>query len=334
MSIRTYRDAYKPFEYPQFHEIYRKALQSFWTWEEAQMSTDYRDWQLASEDVKDIIGGILRGFTILETHISDYWSDVVPRLFPKHEIVSMARWFAANERIHADAYAHLNDTLGLEDYEAFLGDPTVRAKINLLLEDRDPRVSLGVFSGAVEGVSLFGSFSILLSFSRNARFRGLRQLISWSILDEQMHSDAAILLYRQLVAEEGSSPEVQDRIHEGFTQVMDNEKAFLDQIFGDNDLPQLSKGDVLQFLYSRANERLTRLGLFPIFSVNQEAAARIKEWFDPLAGGLINHDFFASVKEGSGYVARPSQKFNIQLLRQLNLHDPPKKSIGTNSHCQ
>lgn len=314
-SILEYRDAYKPFEYPEFNEIYKKGLQSFWTWEEAQMGTDYKDWQLASDREREVIGGILRGFTILETHISDYWSDVVPRLFPKHEIVSMARWFAANERIHADAYAHLNDTLGLEDFEAFLGDPTVRNKIGLLLEDRDPRVSLGVFSGAVEGVSLFGSFSVLLSFSRNARFRGLRQIISWSILDEQMHSDAAILLYRRLVEEQGQDHWVEDSILQGFRKALANEQAFLDQIFAGGDLPHLAKDDVIHFLYSRANERLTRLGLFPTFEFDVEAAARIKEWFDPLAQGLIDVDFFASSKEGSGYIARPDQKFHISMLK-------------------
>lgn len=319
MTITQYRAAYKPFEYPEFFEIYKKAIQSVWTWEEANMATDFRDWQLATPREREVIGGILRGFTILETHISDYWSDVVPNLFPKHEIVAMARWFAANEQIHASAYAHLNDTLDIHDYDAFLGDPTVRAKINLLLEDRDPRVSLGVFSGAVEGVSLFGSFSVLLSFSRNARFRGLRQIISWSILDEQMHSDSAILLYKQYVDEFGGNKEVGDKIIEGFQTVLSNEKAFLDQIFSEGGLPHINKEDVLNFLYQRANERLTRLGLFPVFTFDESKAAAVKDWFDIMSSGLINHDFFASTKEGSGYVARPEQKFTTSLLKSLDL---------------
>jgi ribonucleoside-diphosphate reductase beta chain len=318
-NITQYRAAFKPFEYPQFYEIYRKARQSVWTEDEANMTTDFRDWQLATEQEREVIGGILRGFTTLEAHVGEYWGDIVTRLFPKHEIVSMARWFSANETTHAVAYAHLNDTLGLDDYEAFLGDPTVRAKINLFLEERDPRVSLGVFSGAVEGVSLFGSFSVLLSFSRNARFRGLRQIISWSILDEQMHSDAAILLYRQYVKENGADQEIENQIIDGFKTVLANEEAFLSQIFQSGDLPHIAKDDVLNFLYQRANERLTRLGLFPVFTFDETKASRIREWFDPLASGLINHDFFASSKEGSGYVARPEQKFDLSLLSTLEL---------------
>lgn len=317
--MREHREAYKPFEYPEFQEIFERASMSPWTKKEAMMETDYRDWMMSSPVEKEVIGGILNGFIQGEVHVSDHWERIC-EWFPKHEIVNMCRLFAYNERIHADAYAHLQSTLGIEDYDAFLREPEVGKKLSIFLEDYDILTSLGVFSGGIEGVSLFGSFAVLLSFSRNARFRGLRQIISWSILDEQMHSDAAALLFRRYGEEIGGVPEeTEDAVIEGFHLALENEEACLRKVFSGRDLEGLALEDLLHFLRLRANERLMNMGLFPVFELDPEAAQRIKEWFDPLAAGNVNQDFFASTKEGSGYVARPDQQFDTSLLKELDL---------------
>ncbi len=321
MSIRKYREEWKPFEYPYFYEIYQKAKRSQWLETEAQMDSDYRDWQSFSLKEKGVIAGILNGFVATETFISDYWSDFIPFVFPKHEIVSMSRWFAAQERVHADAYSHLIDTLGLVDlHRAFIGDKVVQDKLSVFMDYKTngDKVPLGIFSGAGEGVSLFGSFSVLYSFSLQGKLKGLRQIISWSILDEQVHSDAACTLFKLLVKEEGLTPEEEDKIYEGFDLVLKNEDAFLEGIFQE-DLEQITRESVWHFLRYRANNRLCNLGLQPIYAYNSGEAFKIREWFDPLSLGVIDQDFFSSVKEGSGYVARPEQRFDITMLRNLSL---------------
>ena len=241
-------------------------------------------------------------------------------MFPKHEIVSLARWFSAQERIHADAYAHLVDTLGLEHlHEAFVGDETVQEKLSVFMDPKNgDKVALGVFSGAGEGVSLFASFSVLYSFSLQGKLKGLRQLISWSILDEQLHSDVASMLFNLLVEEEGLTEGEENRIYEGFDLVLKNEDAFLDSIF-EEDLEQISKESVWHFLRYRANNRLCKLGLQPVYSYNTTKAWEIREWFDSLSQGVIDQDFFSSTKEGSGYVARPEQRFDISMLQTLSI---------------
>ena len=106
-SIRKYREAYKTsegsFEYPWAFEAYQKALGSVWRPEEVSFESDIRDWQNASDDEREIVGGILKGFTILETFIGDYWSRI-PEWFPKHEIAAVARAFSFSEVVHAHAY--------------------------------------------------------------------------------------------------------------------------------------------------------------------------------------------------------------------------------------
>lgn len=321
-SILEEREAYKvngSFEYPEFFKIYQKARLSMWGPEEAQFESDVRDWQNASQDEREIIGGILRGFTQLECHVGDYWSKI-PEWFPKHEIAAAARAFAFSEVVHAEAYNLLSDTLGLDEFEAFLGDPVAQAKIGYFLENRGIKESLAVFSGAGEGVSLFSSFAVLLSLNLDGRFKGIAQIISWSALDEQLHSDTGIKLFRELIKEQPLTKEEAAAISQGFRMVVQNEEAFLDQIFKGRNLSKITLYDAKNYLRLRGNERMGMLGsTVPLFSVDMEAANRVKEWFHPIMAGATSTDFFAQSKDGSGYVSKPTQDFLGVNLKTLDL---------------
>jgi ribonucleoside-diphosphate reductase beta chain len=321
-SIREYRQPYKingEFEFPQFFETYQKALSSVWRPQEVSFESDIRDWQNSSTDEKEIIGGILRGFTQLECHVSDYWSGI-PSWFPKHEIAAVARAFALSEIVHAEAYNLLSDTLGLDEFEAFLGDPVAQQKIGYFLENRSVKESLAVFSGAGEGVSLFSSFSVLLSLNLTGRFKGIAQIISWSALDEQQHSDTGIALFQELIKEDPLTSEESESINQGFKAVLRNEEAFLDQIFNGRNLGTITLHDTKQYVRWRANERLTKLGIsVPLFHVDKEAAERIKSWFHPLMAGATSTDFFAQSKDGGNYISKPTQDFSGVNLKTLDL---------------
>jgi ribonucleoside-diphosphate reductase beta chain len=320
-SIREYRQPYKingEFEFPQFFEAYHKAQSSQWRPQEVSLESDIRDWQNASQDEKEIIGGILRGFTQLETHVSDYWANI-PNWFPKHEIVAVARAFSLSEIVHAEAYNLLSDTLGLDEFEAFLGDPIAQQKIGYFLESRGVKESLAVFSGAGEGVSLFSSFAVLLSLNLTGRFKGIAQIISWSALDEQQHSDTGIALFRELVKEEPLDEFDVDAIFIGFNEVIKNEFAFIDKIFEGRKLDTISKTDLKEYITYRANDRLKQLGIHMSYSYDEVAANRIKNWFHPLMAGATSTDFFAQSKSGDSYIAKPIQDFNGVNLRTLDL---------------
>ena len=308
-QIQQARVAYKPFQYPQYFEYFKRSVSTVWRVETVDMNSDVKDYLIRStEDEKEIIAGILRGFTILETHIGDYWSDRVCKIFPKHEIVAAARANAFFECIHAQAYAHLNDSLGLDDYEAFLTDPTTRNKIEYFVEHPNDLVSLAVFSGAGEGVSLFSSFAVLLSLSRDSRYKGLAQIISWSIRDEHEHSEMGCELFRSLVAERGITKEEEQMIYDGFTTVLDNEFAFIDTIFEGRKLENMRPEELKDYMKLRANNRLEALGLKPIFKVEGEGYI-IKEWFENEAFGQSSNDFFWQSLSGDNYTALLSQDF-------------------------
>jgi ribonucleoside-diphosphate reductase beta chain len=321
MSIREYREPYKvngEFEHPEFFEAYQKALSSIWRPQEVSFESDIRDWQNSSQDEREIIGGILRGFTQLECHVSDYWANI-PTWFPKHEVAAVARAFSLSEIVHAEAYNLLSDTLGLDEFEAFLGDPIAQQKIGYFLQNRGIKESLAVFSGAGEGVSLFSSFAVLLSLNLTGRFKGIAQIISWSALDEQSHSDTGIALFRELVSEDPLTLEEAQSIGQGFDAVIENEFAFLDKIFEGRALSTISKDDVREYILYRANDRLARLGVQKVYKYSEESANRIKEWFHPIMKGATSTDFFAQKGDGANYISKPTQDFMGVNLRTLDL---------------
>jgi ribonucleoside-diphosphate reductase beta chain len=321
MSITQYRQAYKTeqgFEYPFFFEQYQKALASVWRPQEVSLESDIRDWQNAPDSEREVVAGILRGFTQFECHVSDYWSNI-PTWFPKHEVAAVARMFSLSEIVHSEAYNLLSDTLGINEFEAFLGDPTAQAKIGYFLNEKGIKESLAIFSGAGEGVSLFSSFSVLLSLNLTGRYKGLAQLISWSINDEQQHSDTGIQLFKELTKEDPITDSEEKTILEGFDAVIENEFAFIEKIFNGKTLNTINQEDLRAFILYRANNRLEKLGLLPKYIYKHERANNIKKWFEPLAAGATSTDFFAQSKDGSNYISKPTQDFLGVNLRTLEL---------------
>ncbi len=110
--------------------------------------------------------------------------------------------FADFESIHAEAYARLNEELGLDDFEAFMEDEEAKAKIDRLVELpgetlNEKALSLAIFSAFTEGVNLFSSFAILMSFQLRNLMKGTGQIVEYSVRDESLHSKAGCWLFRR-----------------------------------------------------------------------------------------------------------------------------------------
>lgn len=311
------------FDYPQFNEYYEKTVASPWRHQEAPLESDVRDWQYnSSQAERDLIAGVLKGFTSVELGVQCYWGDKVTKMFAKPEIKAMARAFSYYETIHAAAYNYLSDELGLDEYEEFISDPVALVKVSKFFDSDIPdKASLAVFSGAGEGVSLYSSFAILLSFTRDGRYTGLASLISWSCIDEATHSDAGCELFKEWVNEKGITEDEIRMIYEGFQIIVDNEFSFLDNIFSSSEVP-ISKTSLKGYIKFRSNNRLRFLGLNDYFVLTEDelkGALEISAWFDPMVRGAIDLDFFKTAKEGSNYIAKPTQDYMSVDLSQLDL---------------
>lgn len=301
MGLLNPRPTYAPFEYEQAYKYWELQQQSHWLHTEIAMASDINDWKLNLTDTeKAIIGHILKGFTQSEIFIQEYWTQMVAKWFKKPEIQMMAASFGSMESIHAVAYAYLNQSLGLEDFSAFLHEPTAKAKIDRLIETKgrskeDIARSLAIFSGFNEGVNLFSSFAILLNFSRFNKMKGLGQIIAFSIKDESLHSEAGCWLFRTFISENPEiwTDDLKKTIYDAARTTIELEDAFIDKAFEMGEIEGLSAKDVKAFIRFRCNTKLNDLGLKQNWkNIDKEAIQRMS-WFDVLSSGVSHADFFA-----------------------------------------
>src|SRR5271170_5563655 len=301
MSLLTPRPTYAPFEYPQAYRYWELQQQSHWLHLEISMASDINDWKIIlSEPEKQVIGHILKGFTQSEVFIQEYWSQMVSKWFKKPEIQMMAATFASFESIHAVSYAYLNQSLGLEDFEAFLHEPTAKAKIDRLMTTKGKTKeeiarSLAIFSAFNEGVNLFSSFAVLLNFSRFNKLKGVGQIIAFSIKDESLHSEAGCWLFRTLVQEFPDiwTDELKKELYDAARLTIELEDSFIDKAFEMGEIEGLTSKDMKAFIRHRANTKLGDLNLKANWkNIDKDALARM-EWFDVMSAGVSHADFFA-----------------------------------------
>lgn len=302
MSLTKYRMEYKPFEYPRAYEFWEKQQNAHWLPSEVAMGNDIKDWnENLTESEKNVIGQVLKSFTQLELNVEEYWSNKVTKWFPKPEIQMMANVFASMETVHIVGYSYLNDSLGLDDYTAFLQDKTAMDKLNRLKDikgntKKDIARSLAIFSAFTEGVNLFSSFAILMNLSRYNLLKGVKNIVEWSIRDESLHSEAGCWLFNQFIKENPEiwTDELKNEIYEAARYTVQLEDNFIDNAFSLGVVRGLDPRDLKQFIRMRTNAKLNDIGLKNNWKNLDQDALKRMEWFDNLSGGVNFTDFFST----------------------------------------
>lgn len=308
------RQTYRPFEYPQFYEFYRNQQLVHWTKDEINLGQDVQDWNMhLTQNEKDVIGGILKGFTQMEILVGDYWRKVA-EWFPKPEIAMMASAFSYFESIHMDNYAMINEQLQLDDFSAFLYDTATKEKLDYFIErpeitsKEEIAKSIAIFSAFAEGCLLFSSFAVLLSFQKENLMKGVGQIVSFSIRDENSHSQGGIYLFNKIIEE---YPEIKEQIKNDILEAANIcyqlEEQFLNNLFKTGNIRTLTKEELLNFVKDRLNLKLQELGYEKIFEINKELLQNIS-WFGSLSSGREFGDFFATrVSEYSQNKINPNE---------------------------
>ena len=311
MGLFDERVEYKPFQYPQYYnDGWLKQMQAFWLHTEIPMQNDVKDFRENLTDAeRNLVGNILLGFAQTETAVGDYWTGMVTKWFPKHEIKQMAMAFGSQETIHAAAYSYLNETLGLDDFKAFLHEPSTAARFENLVNTKagydhnvlkispkgrqDVARSIAVFSAFAEGVALYSSFAVLYSFQMRNLLKGIGQQMKWSVRDESLHSTMGITLFNHLCEEYSEiRKSVREQVEEAARVAVEMEMNFIDKMFEMGDLENLKASDLKEFIKKRGNEKLQELGYDAIFEYDKSAAGEL-DWFYHLVGGVTHTDFFA-----------------------------------------
>jgi ribonucleoside-diphosphate reductase beta chain len=316
MNLLTPRTWYKPFQYAKAYEFWELQQQSFWVHHEINMDQDIYDWKFNLTDAeRSIIGNILKSFVQSEVLIGDYWRKL-GGIFQIPELGMMTAAFSSFETIHIAAYAYLNDTLGIDDWQEFLQDEVVMRRLSQLsappevyessplftkeVEARvwhryrkDLGISLAVFSAFGEGVALFSAFTILLSFAQRGLMKGLGQIIEMSIRDESLHAKAGVWLFNTFINENKDVHGIKKPIYEAGRITVQMEEKFIDHVFKDATLPNCTAEDLKEFIKQRCNNQLRALHLKPEYRIDKNKVKNLA-WFNLASSGDQHADFFAS----------------------------------------
>ena len=294
------RNSFKPFNYPWAYEAWLKHEQIHWLHTEVPMLEDVKDWKnrlTASE--KQFLTHIFRFFTQGDIDVAGgYVNNYLP-YFKQPEVRMMLLGFAAREALHIAAYSHLIETLGLPDtmYNQFLEYQEMKDKHEYVLDISDQNTTkqntakhIAVFSAFTEGMQLFSSFIMLLNFPRTGTMKGMGQIVTWSIVDETMHTESMIRLFRTYIEENKEiwNDDLKGELYTIAERMVELEDKFIDLAFKMGEMKDLTSEDVKKYIRYIADRRLISLGLKGIFKVKKNPLP----WVEEMVNSPVHGNFF------------------------------------------
>jgi len=294
------RVSFKPFNYPWAYDAWLKHEQSHWIHSEVPMLEDVKDWKKKlTDEEKKFLTNIFRFFTQGDIDVAGgYVNNYLPH-FPQPEVRMMLMGFAAREALHIAAYSHLIETLGMPEstYNEFIEYKEMVEKHDYVMDISQKNSTLdntathiAVFSAFTEGMQLFSSFIMLLNFPRHGKMKGMGQIITWSIVDETMHAESMIKLFRTFIEENKEiwNDELKERIYSIAERMVELEDKFIDLCFNLGAIEGLTPEDVKTYIRYIADRRLISLGLKGIFKVKRNPLP----WVEEMINAPVHTNFF------------------------------------------
>ena len=300
LKLTDERSYFKPFNYAWAYDAWLKHEQSHWLHTEVPMNEDVKDWKSKLSDAeKGFLTNIFRFFTQGDIDVAGgYVNNYLPN-FPQPEVRMMLVGFAAREALHVAAYSHLIETLGMPEstYNEFLEYEAMKEKHDYLqelsMETQDKTTiatNIAAFSAFTEGMQLFSSFIMLLNFPRHGKMKGMGQIVTWSIVDETLHAENMIKLFREYVNEniELWNDSLKGKIYTIAEKMVELEDQFIDLAFAMGAMENLTAEDVKKYIRYICDRRLISLGLKGIFKVKKNPLP----WVEEMINAPTHTNFF------------------------------------------
>ena len=299
-NLMDERSAFKPFNYPFAYDAWLKHEQSHWLHTEVPMLEDVKDWKnKLTDSEKHFLTNIFRFFTQGDIDVAGgYVNNYLP-YFPQPEVRMMLLGFAAREALHIAAYSHLIESLGMPEstYNEFMEYQEMKDKHDYVLDisqknstKENTATHIAVFSAFTEGMQLFSSFIMLLNFPRNGNMKGMGQIVTWSIVDETMHAENMIKLFRTYIEENKEiwNDDLKGRIYSIAEKMVELEDKFIDLSFSMGEMKDLTSEEVKKYIRYIADRRLISLGLKGIFKVKRNPLP----WVETIINAPTHTNFF------------------------------------------
>ena len=211
----------------------------------------------------------------------------------------MLSGFAAREALHVAAYSHLIETLGMPEstYSEFLEYEAMADKHEYFMDlskangtAESVATNIAAFSAFTEGMQLFSSFIMLLNFPRHGKMKGMGQIITWSIVDETMHAESMIKLFRTYIEENRTlwKDSLKREIYTIAENMVELEEKFIDLAFAMGPMENLKPEDVKTYIRYIADRRLISLGMKGIFKVKRNPLL----WVEEMINAPTHTNFF------------------------------------------
>lgn len=331
-----------------FMDTYTEILMNmFWKHDSVPLTKDVEDYkraQASNPAEAKFMEEVMKLFTTSEVLVKSGYAKMAT-IFKPNEVVNWCMYAGGSEVVHEKAYSLFTETIGLPDstYTDFLDISVMKTKTTFIdkakvkkwedykamgLSDYEADFEfrravarmLAIYGAGTELVTLYAQFAMLLAYQMEGKYKGLGQIVEYSIRDEYTHGLANCELFRTYIKE---NPDIWDDelkfdIYEGMREIVSYEEALIDYL----NPPHLDNDECKQYIKYQADEALKELGMKPNFNVTEHKF----DFMDALVGTILT-DFF------SGKVTSYSRKM-IGTREELRakLAERNKRNEENNSH--
>lgn len=298
MNLTESKEIYVP------HYLILKALldkheRSHWLESDIDMRVDVEQWKTGkiSPSEKAFIKMVLRLFTQSDVDVCNAYVDKLLPRFRNPDARMMMLSFASRETTHILGYKKLNDTLGYDSEEfmsEFLSFAEMKEKHEFMIENaplETPEEQAEYLAKQVlmEGVNLFASFVMLLSFSQEGKLPGTVSANQWSIAEESLHAAGLSIMFRIHIEK---NPNIVNnffkaRIYELARKVVALEDRFIDLCYSVGSTTAVSAQEVKDYVRYVCDYRMQQLGLKAQFGIKENPVP----WMDQILSNTFSNFF-------------------------------------------
>ena len=329
-NIETYSESHV-YQYDRAEEVATEQFGIFWSAEELGVHNDEPDLRSNLTDAEvQAITYLQSILNVYEDHLGDdIWGDIIPKRFPRREIVRACRVISMVEtHSHAPFYKIMNEVLHKatdEFYSKWRYDGHLYKHIKFVeqcTKDEDSAIVTAALC-ALEGINLFSAFGFFKQFN-TCGWNYISHFVAGidgSAKDENFHSMFSAWLFRQLQYEREQAGLLTQKykdtleftVRNIITNLYAHELAIIDRMWEfekttGTTIRVVKREELIDFVQDRVNVVLGYLGYPPMF-VKEKGT--ISEQFYLNVSSFKSSDFFANTQlQYKRNWARYKLKFN------------------------
>ncbi|MBX9703760.1 MAG: ribonucleotide-diphosphate reductase subunit beta [Silvanigrellaceae bacterium] len=289
MLINSKNSQLMPFEYPWAWEEFKNLCKNHWLPQEISMAQDVSQWKNKghfTEDERHLIKKILSFFANTDVLVGDNIIMAIYKHITNPECRQYLTAQAFQESIHSWAYAHIVESLSMDQKEVFsefkrVGtikdkhdfqsqflEGVLGAEFNTkdILGKKTLLKNLCAYYIGMEGMQFYSAFVLLLNFKRRNLLVGTAEQLEYIVRDESLHCRFGTMLINQFIEEnpEVWDDEVKQSVRKSIEHVVELEDAFVADCLP-RDVVGLSRTQFSKYIRYIADRRLESIHLEPLY---------------------------------------------------------------------